>query len=80
LGLGHIKTSSDKPLILKNNNCHECKNLQYNMPICNIIKGILKGIFEEYYEQVVSVEEVECTSKYDDCCTFIIEATDINNS
>jgi predicted hydrocarbon binding protein len=38
LGLGHIKTSSDKPLILKNNNCHECKNLQYNMPICNIIK------------------------------------------
>jgi len=80
LSLGHIKISSDKPLILKNNNCHECKNLQYNMPMCNITKGILKGIFEEYYEKTVFVEEVECTSKYDDCCTFIIETADINNS
>ena len=80
LKLGNIKVSSDKPLILKNNNCHECKKLQYNMPICNITKGILKGIFEEYYEKTVSVEEVECTSKYDDCCTFIIETTEIKNS
>ena len=30
LKLGNIKVSSDKPLILKNNNCHECKKLQYN--------------------------------------------------
>ncbi len=80
LNLGNIKISSEKPLILKNNNCHECNNLQYNLPICNITKGILKGIFEEYYEKVVSVEEVECTSKYDDCCTFLIEKTDINTS
>lgn len=80
LNLGNIKKSSDKPLILKNNNCHECKDLQYNMQICNITKGILKGIFEEYYEKTVSVEEVECTSKYDDCCTFIIETTEIKNS
>ena len=35
---------------------------------------------KEYYEKTVSVEEVECTSKYDDCCTFIIETIDINNS
>ena len=80
LKFGRIKISSDKPLILKNNNCHECKKLQYNMPICNITKGILKGIFEEYYEKSISVEEVECTSKYDDWCAFIIETTDVNNS
>lgn len=80
LQLGHIKISSDKPLILKNYACHECKDLQYNMPTCNITKGILKGIFEEYYEKDVSVEEVECTSKYDDCCTFLIETVNINNS
>lgn len=80
LKLGNIKISSKEPLILKNNNCHECRDLQYNMPTCNITKGILKGIFEEYYENVVSVEEVECTSKYDDCCTFIIETVSVSNS
>ncbi len=80
LEIGNIKISSEKPLIIKNNNCRECKDLQYNIPLCNITKGILKGIFEEYYEKRVSVEEVECTSKYDDCCTFIVETADVNNS
>ncbi len=80
LNLGILKVSSEKPLILKNNNCHECRGLQYNMPMCNITKGILKGIFEEYYEKTVSVEEVECISKYDDCCSFLIEILDINSS
>lgn len=80
LKLGKIKVSSEKPLIIKNNNCLECKDLQYNIPLCNITKGILKGIFEEYYGKAVSVEEVECTSKYDDCCTFIVETTDVSNS
>lgn len=80
LEMGHIKISSEKPLIIKNNNCHECKDLQYNIPLCNVTKGILKGIFEEYYEKQVSVEEVECTSKYDDCCTFIVETAELNNS
>ncbi|RAP45989.1 MAG: hypothetical protein BZ135_04550 [Methanosphaera sp. rholeuAM6] len=80
LQLGYIKVSSEKPLILKINDCHECKDLQFNMPICNTTKGILKGIFEGYYEKEVSVEEVECTSKYDDCCTFLIEPLNVNNS
>lgn len=78
LDLGHIKLSSDNPLILKNYDCNECKDLQYNMTLCNITRGLLKGIFEEYYEKEVFIEEVECTSKYDDCCTFLIETT--NNS
>lgn len=80
LQLGNIKVNSQKPLILKNNDCRECQNLQYSMPTCNIIKGILKGIFEEYYGNPISVEEVECTSKYDDCCTFLIESNEISNS
>lgn len=78
LNLGHIKISSTNPLILKINECSECSGLQYNLPMCNIIKGVLKGIFEEYYNQQISIEEVECTSKYDDCCTFLIE-TNVNN-
>lgn len=78
LELGHIKLGSDDPLILKNYECIECKQLQYNMTLCNITKGILKGIFEEYYQKEVSIEEVECISKYDDCCTFLIETS--NNS
>ena len=80
LGLGHIKVSSKEPLILKNNDCNECDGLQYNMPLCHITKGILAGIFEGYYETNVSVEEVECTSKYDDCCTFIVETVGTNKS
>lgn len=79
LDLGRIKLSSDSPLILKNYGCNECRKLPYNMTICNVTKGIINGIFEEYYEKEVSVEEVECTSKYDDCCTFIIEVI-TNNS
>lgn len=79
LDLGRIKLSSDSPLILKNYDCRECKELQYNMTLCNITKGIIKGIFEEYYGKPVSVEEVECLSKYDDCCTFLIEIVS-NNS
>ncbi|RAP52601.1 MAG: hypothetical protein BZ138_02880 [Methanosphaera sp. rholeuAM270] len=79
LGMGHIKVSSDNPLILKNKSCCECEDMQYNLPICNITKGILKAIFEEYYEMEVSIEEVECISKYDDCCSYLIE-TKANNS
>lgn len=73
LDLGHIKVSSMNPLILKNSGCHECFKLQYNMPTCNVTKGIIKGIFEKHFGKKVSVEEVECTSKYDDCCTFIVD-------
>lgn len=74
LNLGKIKISSIEPsIIIKNTGCHECFKLQYNIPTCNITKGILKGIFEKHFEKEVQVDEVECTSKYDDCCTFIID-------
>ena len=73
LNLGQLKVVGNDPLILKVNECHECSNLIYNMPICNITKGILKGVFEKYYSYPISVEEVECRSKYDDCCTFVID-------
>ncbi len=73
LELGHIKVSSTDPLIFKNKGCNECFKLQYNMPTCNVTKGILKGIFTKYYDKEVSVDEVECISNYDDCCTFLIE-------
>ncbi|OED30847.1 hypothetical protein NL43_00605 [Methanosphaera sp. WGK6] len=73
LNLGQIKISSFEPLIFKNSGCHECFKLQYNLPTCNVTKGILKGIFEKHFEKEISVEEVECISKYDDCCTFIID-------
>lgn len=73
LDLGNLKISSFEPLIIKNNGCHECFKLQYNISTCNVTKGILKSIFENHFNKKVSVEEVECTSKYDDCCTFTID-------
>lgn len=73
LDLGNIKISSVDPLIIKNKGCHECFKLQYNISTCNVTKGILKGIFEGHFGKEINVEEVECTSKYDDCCTFTID-------
>jgi len=72
LNIGTIKIASTNPLILKNYDCNECFNVQYNIPTCNMTKGILKGIFTKYYGEEVSVEEVECKSKMDDSCTFIV--------
>ena len=79
LGLGDVKITSTEPIIFKNTGCHECFKLQYNIPTCNVTKGILKGIFTNHYKTDVSVEEVECISKYDDCCTFIIEPLNQEN-
>ena len=45
LDLGQLKISSFEPLILKNNGCHECFKLQYNISTFNVKKGILKSIF-----------------------------------
>lgn len=73
LKIGEIKISSTDPLIFKNNTCQECFNIQYNLPTCNITKGILKGILEEHFKKEISIEEVECTSKFDDSCTFVVD-------
>ena len=56
LDLGQLKISSFEPLILKNNGCHECFKLQYNISTCNVTKGILKSIFESHFNREVSVE------------------------
>ena len=74
LGLGDLSINiTDDSLMFKLKECHECYNLEYNMATCNIVKGMLKGIFSAFYKKAVSVEEVECCSKYDDHCTFIVE-------
>ena len=72
LNVGTIKVASKDPLIFKNYQCNECFKVQYNIPTCNMTKGILKGILSEHYGEEVSVEEVECKSKLDDSCTFIV--------
>lgn len=73
LKLGHIKIASLEPLIFKNQDCYECNNIQYNVPTCNIIKGILKGILTQHFKNEIYIEEVECKSKYDDSCTFVVD-------
>jgi len=73
LKLGKIKIASLDPLIFKNTECAECIHVQYNLPTCNVIRGILIGILEEHFHKEVSIEEVECTSKFDDSCTFVVD-------
>jgi len=42
-------------------------------PTCHILRGIIRKIYEEYYETIVSVEEVKCESKGDEYCLFKID-------
>ncbi len=43
------------------------------MPTCHILKGIIKSIYESYFNESFSCEEVECESKGDERCMFKVE-------
>jgi len=41
-------------------------------PTCHILRGIIRKIYEVYYETLVSVEEQKCESMGDEYCLFKI--------
>ncbi len=43
------------------------------IPTCHILKGIIKSIYETFYNEIFSCEEVECESKGDERCVFKVE-------
>lgn len=43
------------------------------MPTCHILKGIVKSVYGEFYNEAFSCEEVECVSKGDKACVFKVE-------
>ena len=43
------------------------------MPTCHILKGIIKSIYGQFYNEAFSCEEVECVSKGDERCVFKLE-------
>lgn len=73
LNMGKIKVSSQSPLIIKNKECSECLGQKMNIPICDVTRGILKGILESHFGKKLTIEEAECMSKNDDSCTFMID-------
>lgn len=42
-------------------------------PTCHILKGMIKRIYEKYYNEGFNCEEIECQSKGDDSCVFKLE-------
>ncbi|MCI5867695.1 MAG: ArsR family transcriptional regulator [Methanosphaera sp.] len=73
LEIGELTITHTDNTVLKLKGCHTKFDIEYNISTCCITTGMIKGVFSEYYQCDVSVEEVECVSKYDDCCTFIVE-------
>jgi predicted hydrocarbon binding protein len=44
-----------------------------DMPTCHILKGIIKSIYEQFYNEGFSCEETECESKGDEHCVFTVK-------
>ncbi len=44
-----------------------------NAPTCNMLRGIIRKIYEKYYGTIVNVEEEKCESKGDPYCLFVIK-------
>ncbi len=41
-------------------------------PTCHMLRGIIRKVYEKYYETIVNVEEEKCESKGDPHCLFKI--------
>ena len=41
-------------------------------PTCNMLRGIIRKVYEKYYETIINVEEDKCESKGDPYCLFKI--------
>ena len=44
-----------------------------NTPTCHMLRGIIRKIYEHYYETIVNVEETKCESLGDPYCLFNIK-------
>ena len=42
-------------------------------PTCHMLRGIIRKVYEQYYETIVNVEEVKCESVGDPYCQFNIK-------
>jgi len=43
-----------------------------NAPTCNMLRGIIRKVYEKYYGTIVNVEEEKCESKGDPYCLFVV--------
>ena len=41
-------------------------------PTCHMLRGIIRKVYEKYYETIIEVEEEKCESKGDPYCLFKI--------
>lgn len=77
--LGNIEVKSINPLIIQAYDCFECEDLpKLGRPACAFDSGVLEGIFSNFFDQEVEVEETKCYAQGDDYCQFLIKPLKTN--
>lgn len=70
---GDLSMRSDSPLVLEIYNCYECKTMPDRLSGgCIITAGILEAVFSAFYNEQTTIQEVECQTRGDPCCSFEI--------
>ncbi len=44
-----------------------------NAPTCHMLRGIIRKVYENYYDTIINVEETKCESLGDPYCLFTIK-------
>lgn len=69
--LGELNFNIDEDIKITCKNCFECKNTPITgKSSCDIVNGIFKGLFENYFNFKLKIIESKCYSMGDDECLF----------
>ena len=72
-GFGEVKIRSMDPLRIEVYHCYECMIMPKGPgQNCAISCGMLKAIFSAYYNEKISVDEIQCMTEGHDCCCIEI--------
>lgn len=73
-GLGDMRVRSFSPLQVEICLCYECMVLpKSEFGCCGISGGMMSAIFSSFFQQRVSVEEIECMTQGYPACCFQVE-------
>ena len=66
--VGEIEFSEDSVKVKDSAEVYES-----TAPTCHMLRGIIRKIYERYYETIVNVDEVKCESMGDPYCLFTVK-------